>query len=73
MRCCKKPGKRAKRLKSSANVGQPTVMFSVDSEKGSLLMINRRRLIKALYKKGATILPWPEPWSIEKRSDVEPP
>ena len=66
-------GKSAKRVKSSAYVGQHTEMFSVDSEKGSLLMISRRRLMKTLYKKGATILPWPEPWCIEKRSDTEPP
>ena len=30
-----KPWKSAKRVKSSANVGQPTGMFSIDSEKGN--------------------------------------
>ena len=38
-----KAWKSAKRVKSSANVGQPTGTFSIDSGKGSLLMINRRR------------------------------
>ena len=73
MKCCKKLGESAKRVKSSTNVEQPTGMFSVDNERGSLLMINKRRLIKTLYKKRAMTLPQPEPWSVEKRSDVEPP
>ena len=49
--------KSATRVKSSSNVGQPTGMFSIDSEKGLVLMINRRRLIKAFVQEGSNDSP----------------
>ena len=50
--CCKKRGRSAKRSNHPQMLSNTGGMFSVNYEKGSLLMINRRQLIKTLYKEG---------------------